>query len=213
MNNPAPSFADESGGPIPVRPIQVHLARIGFVGVAVLLIGFRFFGDASVSVETKGDSSIYTSDSSLGFVFLVLPVLTAILAIVFALQPGIYRVFGVALGLVTAWLAYSAVTKDTSNHNVTVTSTGVSCEVGTKANPIRHKIDFTKTAYLFVDQLPGSKYELVANAANDGAETRIPIFDLMRAALPQIIENASNNNVVIGETEDGFVIPAALRDE
>jgi len=214
VNTSGASFADESGNLVPVRPIQVRLARIGIIGAVVLLICLQFFGGASVSVETKGDSSIYTSDSSLGVVFLVFPVLTAILAIVYALQPGIYRVFGVALGLVTVWLAYIAITMDTSNHNVTITPTGVSCEVGTKANPIRHQIDFTTTAYLFIDQLPGdrgSRYELVANAADGGAETRIPIFDVMRAALPQIIENASKNNVVVGETEDGFVIPAELR--
>jgi hypothetical protein len=214
VNKSAPSFADETGNPVPIRPIQVRLARIGIIGAVAVIIYLQVFGGASVSVETKGDSSVYTSNSSLGFAFFVFPVLTAILAIVYALQPGVYRVFGVALGLVAAWLAYSAVTKDTSNHNVTVTPTDISCEVGTKANPVRHEIDFTTTAYLFIDQLPsdrGSKYELVANATNGGAETRIPIFDLMRAALPQIIENASKNNVVVGETEDGFVIPAALR--
>lgn len=192
----------------------MSLARIAIIGAVVLLIWFQLFGGGSVSVETKGDASVYTSDSSLGFVFLVFPVLTAVASIVYALQPGICRVFGVALGLVTVWLAYSAVTMDTSNHHVTVTPTGVSCEVGTKANRIRHTIDFTTTAYLFIDQLPGdrgSKYELVANATSGGKETRISIFDLMRAALPQIIENASNNNVVIGEMEDGFVIPPALR--
>jgi len=214
VNKSAPSFADETGNTVPIRPIQARLARIGIIGAVAVIIYLQFFGGAYVSVETKDDSSIYTSDSSLGFVFFVFPVLTAILAIVYSLQPGVYRVFGVALGLVTAWLAYSAVTMDTSNHNVTVTPAGVSCEVGTKANPILHKIDFTTTAYLFIDQLPGDrgyKYELVANAADDDAETRIPIYDLMRAALPQIIESASENNVVVGETEDGFVIPAALR--
>jgi hypothetical protein len=39
----------------------------------------------------------------------------------------------------------------------------------------------------------------------------VPIFDMMRAALPQILETASKYNLVIGESPDGSVIPAALR--
>jgi hypothetical protein len=205
---------DEHGNPIPVHPIQVRLARIVIVVLVVMVVALRFSGTPTVSVVTKGDSTVYMSDSSFNLFFIILPVITGITAFVYALQPGVYRLFATVLIAITAWLAYTAFNIDTSNHNVTVTPTGFTREVGTKSRPIRHSIDFTTTAYLYIDQAPGDrgpKYELVANASADGAETRVPIFDLMRSALPQILETAGKNNVMIGESADGSVIPAALR--
>jgi hypothetical protein len=216
VNDSGTAHTNPFGNPIPVYPIQLRLARVGIIGAVIVLICIHFFGGATVSVETKGDSTIYTAHSATDFMFDVFPVLTAILTIVYLLQPGIFRLFGAALGLLTAWLIYTAVTMDTSNHNVTVTPTSVSRQVGTKSKPIYHQIDFTKTAYLYIDQVPGDRgpmYELVANAAADGAETRVPIFDMMRSALPKIMETASKHNVVIGDSVDGSVIPAALRVE
>jgi len=214
VNDSGPPNVDSSGNPIRVYRIQVWLARAAIFAIIVLLICVQFFGGATVTVQTKGDATVYTAHSTTDYLFYVFPVLTAILTIVYCLQSGIFRVFGAALALITAWLIYTAVTMDTSNHNVTVTSTTVSREVGKRSNPIRHQIDFTKTAYLYIDQVPGNrrpKYELVATAAADGAKTRVPIFDMMRSALPQIMENASKHNVVIGDSVDGSVIPAALQ--
>jgi hypothetical protein len=214
MNDNSTPHVDAAGNPIPVYPIQVRLARLAILGLVVMFICLQFFGGAVVSVETKGEATIYTSESSLDLIFFAFPVITGILAIVYSLQPSIFRFFGAALVLITAWLTYTAFTMDASNHNVTVTPTAVSREVGTTSDPMRHEIDFTKTAYLYIDQVPGDhgpKYELVANAATDGAETRVPIFDMMRSALPQIMETASKQNVMIGESTDGSVIPAALR--
>jgi len=205
---------DERGNPIPVHTIQIRLARI-VIGVLVLtFIALQFFGSPTVDSVTKGGATVYTSKSSFGLFSILLPALTGIIAFVYALQPGIFRLFATILITIAAWLAYTAFNMDTSNHNVTVTSTSVAREVGTKSDPIRHEIDFTTTAYLYIDEILGTRgpnYELVANAATDGNETRIPIFDMMRTALPQIIENASNNNVVIGDSVDGSAIPAAVR--
>jgi hypothetical protein len=205
---------DEFGNPIPVHRIQVRLARIVIVVLVVMFIALQFFGTPKINVVTKGDSTVYTSDSSFNLFFIILSVITGIIAFLYVRQPGIYRFFGAVLIAITAWLAYTAFNMDISNHNVTVTPTSVSCEVGTKSKPIRHSIDFTTTAYLYIDEVPGNrgpKYELAANAATDGAETRVPIFDMMRAALPQILETASRNNVVIGDSPDGSIIPAALK--
>ena len=41
----------------------------------------------------------------------------------------------------------------------------------------------------------------------------VPIFNMMRSALPQIMENAGKNAVVLGESVDGLVIPAALQND
>jgi len=213
MNDSQTPHIDAAGNPIPVYSIQTRLANFGAIGAVGMFMCTVFFSDVTVSVAVNGDSTVYTASSILGYLFYVVPVLTGLATIVFALQPGIYRLFAVALALITAWAAHGAVTLDTSNHNVTVTSTSVSREVGTTSDPIRREIDFTKTAYLYIDEVPGSRgpeYELVAHAADDGAETRVPIFDMMRAALPQIIETAIRHEVVLGEAVDGSIIPAAL---
>lgn len=207
---------DEHGSPLPVHPLQFRLARIVIAVLVVSIAAMLFYGTPAINVVTSGDSTVYTPDSSFDLFFMIFPVITAIMAFVFALQPGIFRFFGVVLIAITAWLAYTAFNMDTSNHNVTITPTSVTREVGTRSRPTRHSIDFTTTAYLYIDQVPGDRgpeYELVANSADDGAETRVPIFDMMRAALPQILETAGENNVIIGESPDGSVIPAALRVE
>ena len=214
MDDSTTPHMGESGNPIVIYPIQVRLARVGFGVALVLLICIWLFGGATVSVQTDGDSTVYTSESLLGLMFYVFPILTAILTIVYSMQRGVFRLLGVALGLITAWLIYTLAMMDTSNHNVTVTPTSVSREVGTVSKPIRHRIDFTTTAYLYVDEIPGERgpeYELVAYAADDGAETRVPIFDMMRAALPQIIETARKQSVIIGGSEGDSAIPEALR--
>jgi hypothetical protein len=214
MNDSTKPHTDEFGNPIPVRPIQVRFARVAIVGAVILLVWLQFLRGTAVTIERQGDSTIYTAHSPIAFMVYVFPVFTAVLTIVYVFQPGIFRVFGAVLGLMTAWLIVSAVTMDLSNHNVTVTPTSVSREVGTKSNPIRRQIDFTTTAYLYIDHVSGGRgleYELVANAVADGAETRIPIYDMMRSALPQIMETAGKHDVIIGPSEDGSVIPAALR--
>jgi len=179
-----------------------------------MFVVLQFSGSPTINVVTDGDLVVYTSESSFGWFWCILPIVTGIATLVYALQRGIFRVFAVALLAITAWLIYTAIAMDTSNHNVTITPSSFTREVGTKSDPIRHQIDFPKTAYLHIDEVPGTRgpnYELVANAAVDGKETRVPIFDMMRVALPEIIETASNNGVLIGDSVDGSVIPTALR--
>ena len=57
--------------------------------------------------------------------------ITGVLAFVFFLQRGIFRFFAAALVVITAWLGYTALQMDTSNHSVTVTPNGFTREVGT----------------------------------------------------------------------------------
>ena len=206
---------DEHGNVIPRHPIQIWISRVVIGVLLVMIIALQFSGRPKIDTVVNGDTTVYTSDSSLFNVFfMIMPMITGVIAFVFFLQRGVFRFFSAALVAITVWLAYTAFTMDTSNHNVTVTPTSMTREVGTKSDPIQHRIDFTKTAYLYIDEVPGTRgpnYELVANAATDGTETRVPIFDMMRVALPEIIETAGNNNVVIGDSVDGSVIPAALR--
>ncbi|MFC1759318.1 hypothetical protein ACFL2H_11220 [Planctomycetota bacterium] len=215
MNDtPTPGF-DEHGNVIPRYPIQVWISRVVIGVLLIMIIALQFSGSPKIETVTHGDTTVYTSaSSSLNVFFMITPVITGVLAFVYFLQRGVFRFFSAALVAITVWLAYTAFTMDTSNHNVTVTPTSMTREVGTKAAPIQHRIDFTKTAYLYIDEVPGTRgpnYELVANAATDGTETRVPIFDMMRVALPEIIETAGNNNVVVGDLVDGSGIPAALR--
>ena len=205
---------EEYGNPIPVRSMQIYLARIVIGALLVMFVVLQFSGSPTIESVTQGESTVHASSASFGWTFGVLSVMTGIAAFVYGLQPGIFRLYAVVLLAITGGLVYAALFLDTSNHHVTVTPTSVTWEVGTKSNPSRQQIDFKKTAYLYIDEVSGPhgpNYGLVANAATDGRETRVPIFDLMKSALPQIIENASNNNVVIGETIDGLAIPTALR--
>lgn len=215
MDDTATPEFDEYGTVIPRQPIQVWIARVVIGVLVIMFIVLQFSGSPKIDKVVNGDATIYTSNSSsFNYFFMIMPVLTGAVAIVFFLQRGVFRFFAAALIAITAWLAYSAFQLDTSNHNVTVTPSSVTREVGTKSDPIKHHIDFTTTAFLYIDEVPstrGPNYELVANAATDGNETRVPIFDMMRVALPQIIEKASDNDVVIGDSVDGTVIPAGLR--
>ncbi|QDT51605.1 hypothetical protein Pan258_56940 [Symmachiella dynata] len=213
MEEKTTATVDDYGNPTPVYPMLIPLVRIIVVVAFVMIIALQFSGTPSLNVATKGDSTVYTENLSFKLPFIIFPVLTGIGAFIFALQPGIYRFFAAALVAMTAWLAFNAFDIVSSNPNVTLTPTSVTREVGTKAKPIRHSIDFTKTAYLYIDQVPGSrepKHELVAIAA-DGAETRVPISGMMRFALPQILETASQRNIIIGESENGSAIPDALQ--
>ena len=197
-------------------PVQVWLARIVCIGVIVMLVGVVAFGGVTISAVNKDDSTIYTAESNRSFIFIALSALVGILAVVYSLRPGVFRLVGIVLGLITCWLAYTATAIETSNHHVTVSPTKIIREVGTRAKPIRHEIDFTRTTFLAVEQVSrngGPEYELVASATANGTETRIPIYDLMRAALPQIMENAAKQGAVIGESEDGLQIPTALRSD
>jgi hypothetical protein len=118
-------------------------------------------------------ASDYKIENPYKFFLFAFSLLSGTIAIVYLLQPGIFRFFGVVLLLITGWLGYTALMRDTSNHSVKVSPTGVVREVGTIKEPIRHEIQFAQTDYLFIDEIKenrGSRYELVAYARADGTE-------------------------------------------
>ena len=206
---------DEHGNVIPRLPVQVWIARVVIGVLVIMIIATQFSETRKIEQVSDGDTTVYTSQSSLfDYFFMIIPVITGVLAFVFFLQRGIFRFFAAAFVAITAWLGYTAFQVDTSNHRVTVSPDRVTREVGTVSDPIKHEIDFTNTAFLYIDEVPGTRgpnYELVANSARGGKETRVPICGMMRAALPQIMDYASKNNVVIGESADGALIPPTLR--
>lgn len=136
------------------------------------------------------------------------------IALVFASIP--VRCLGAVLAISMAWHAFFFATDGVGNHYVQVDPSSVIQVTGTESSPIRHEIDFSATVYLEIARAAGGtspKYELVANAIRDGSETRIPISDLMRAALPQVFEYASKYDLIIAENENGLQIPEELRQD
>src|SRR3954467_5976864 len=106
---------DEHGNPVPVHRIQVRLARFVIVVLVVMLIALHFSGTPKINVGNKGNSTVYTSESSFNLFFIVLPVITGIIAFIYVRQPGIHRFFAAVLIAFTAWLTYTAITRVISN--------------------------------------------------------------------------------------------------
>lgn len=217
MDNTNDKNAETETQVIPSNPIQVWLARIGILIAFSLLIAIIFFGRTTVAIKTNGDETIYTATSTLGYVFYIMPTLVGMGAIVLLLQrQGVIRFLGVFMGSISVWLLYTVFTMDTGNHQVIVSPLVVISEIGTRTKPVLHAIHFPTTRILSIDQIPGQRgpeYELVAISNLDGAESRIPVHTIMRAALPQIFSIAREHEISIEKSATGEEIPAALRNE
>ncbi|MEM9251932.1 MAG: hypothetical protein AAGB29_06240 [Planctomycetota bacterium] len=198
----------------PARTLQRNLARAGVLGGLLVLVGLFVFNGVEVSVEAQGDSRKYTASSALDYIFYVFPVLTANLAVVFWLREGIYRVFGVVLGVLTLWLAFQAIDLGLADHHVTVTPTGFTRQVGSSLAPMRQAVDFEAVTTLYIEETPaehGPEYTLVA-FSSDVSEVRVPIYDLMRTALPDILDVASRYEILMLSSDDGQFMPSGLRE-
>lgn len=200
-----------------------RLSLVVLVVLAICVLYVIYYDLLGVSVQTHGDATIYTAADGFEknlFIMIsyVIPITISILAAYCLLLRGFLRFYGAVLGSMAVWALYTLATGglDFSNQHVTVTPTGILREAGSKSKPIRYQIDFTNTIYLEIDEVPDEKgptYELVAYATPDGTETRIPINDTMRAAIPQIIETAVNHRAVISESLDGWVNAPALQND
>ena len=207
--------AESPDNVVPVRSVQVRLARLGILGIVALFVFVQFFGAERFRLKHKGRPRSIRRNPRWNPLFSLCLFSRGFSPSFTAFSRGSFVCSAPVLVLLTAGTTYMVCTLDLSNHHVIVSPTGIVREVGTKTDPIRHEIEFAKTAYLHIVQVRGDdgpRYELVANAA-DGSQTRIPIFDMMRAALPQILETAARHGVLIGESENGEVIPAELRVE
>lgn len=179
----------------------ILFARLGLVGTLGIVAFVIFFADHTIHVQKQGDATVYTSDNSFIWAFGAFAVLTAIITFLFATAAGLTaRVMSAGMALITIWIIYMVITMDVSNHNVTVTPDGMSREVGTTSDPIRHSIDFRTTSYMFIDEYQDGhrvKQELVAYSSIDGEETRVPAFGMMQAAIPQILTYAGEHDIVV----------------
>lgn len=198
-------------------PKRIWLLR--FVMIATLAWGayLYFFAEIKTLIEKRGDATIYTSDFSTGDMFLPFAICTGIsAAIIFSLPAMLARFTGLALGLITAVIIYLTVTTDVSNHHIRVSPIGVIHEVGSRSAPIRSEIEFAKTAALYVDEFQQgnrTQYELVALQRDDTPAIRIPIYDMMRAALPEICKAASLQGVELDESVLPFIVSPELLEE
>ena len=132
------------------------------------------------------------------------------------MQKGLFRLASLALFAISVWMGYTVLFVSFDNHRVTIGPDSVTREVGTVSDPVIHHIDFSDTAYMIITESRRNNrpyFELVAYSTSDGTETRIPIHDMMKEALPEIFRNAANADVIIGEAPDGAQIPEALRKD
>lgn len=201
------------------KPIHIVRLPIGWIIITVFLAGviLNFLGARSpISVIETADGIEYRATSHFYFnaTAIAFSAITGCLGFLYLNQKSLFRGIGFALIGISAWLAYTGLTLDTSNHRVLITPTRILDECGTRREPVIRQIDLSKTAFIRIVEDTRNRernYELVANAASDGQETQIPINDLMRAALPKIVDYIAQQNIAIGESDSGGLVPLRLQ--
>jgi len=189
------------------------LSRGAVAAGVVMLIVLKTVGIANVTSRTHGDTTVY-SVPLLGPVFFgALGIIACVLAIVYWMQQGwFYRGVSVALFGISIFVLFNAPTG--INHRVVVTPEYFFHRVGSWYSPVETKVDFKSLAYVSIREEKRARnerktYELRC-ITKEGAETSVPLYDMMKKALPEILKRAADHEVVIGESPDGRVIRSDL---
>ena len=200
--------------PVSIMRLPIGWAIIGAFAVAAILILLGLRSPDSVTTTPAGTEYRSTAHFYMRGVMISLSVITVLLGFLYSHLKGGWRLYGFVFYALAGWLLFSAVTTDSSNQHVLVTPTSILSEVGFRNQPEVFKIDLTETDYISFVKVAGDgqpAFDLVAIRAEDGQSSRIPVNDLMRAAIPQIVETISRYDIVMGDSESGGFVPSPLQ--
>lgn len=199
---------------MPANRTQMWLSRGAIAVLVLLLILLNTVGMGSVTSVKQGDITVH-SGSPLGPIFFgALGIITCVLAAVYWTQQSrFYRAVSVALGAMSLYIFFNA--PSGINHRVVVAPGYFFHRVGSWYSPIETKVDFDSVVYMTVDEAQRDRnrrktYELHCIAKKGTNAVRIPIYDLMKKALPEILERAAQRDIIVGERPDGRVIPSDI---
>jgi hypothetical protein len=185
------------------------LARGALAALVPLLLILKLWA-FRVSAVSTGTTTVYSSPPLLPIISGAFGIVIGIGAVVFWMQPGLFfRLVAVAL----AFLALSALFNAPTglNHRLVVTPDYFHLRLGPWYAPVDTQVEFGSLAYVALRRTRDGAYELQA-FTNGGSRVSVPVCDIMRKALPEILQRAAQRSVVIGEGADGLQIPAALRE-
>lgn len=194
-------------GALPSSRKQMWLARGALMVLVVLLLILKL-SKIEISRAESGGAAVFSPPLLLPIISAVLGVLVGAVAVVFWMQGRIYRVLAPVMALLSLYVLFNAPTG--MNHHMIVTPDSFDLRIGSWYSPIDTKVEFASIAYMIVDDAKAGGYELRA-FTKSGEQISVPMCDLLKQALPDILRGAARHSVVIGEGADGLQIPGALR--
>ena len=195
---------------------QMWFARGAMAAIAVLLIILLVFGPGSIRAVKDGSTTTYSGSLLLPIIFAIMGVMACLAGVMYLRQPGFFfRAVGVVLFLIGIYCLFNSPTG--LNHRVIVTSEYFFHRIGSWYSPAEAKVEFDSVVYMTIEETGADdqghkRYELQCFEKQGGEKIRIPIHDLMRKALPEILKKAVHHDVVIGENAEGWQIPPDLRE-
>lgn len=192
---------------VPSSRKQVWLAR-GVLLVLAALFLFLKLSKFEISRSEIQGTTVYSPPFVFPIIFGVLGIAVGAMAVVFWMQGRIYRILAPVLALLSLFVLFNTPTG--MNHSLIVTPHSFELRIGSWYSPVDTKVEFASLAYLSVDEAKAGDYELRA-LTRTGNKISVPICDLLKRALPDVLERAARHDVVIGDNADGWQIPPALR--
>ena len=191
----------------PTSQKQRWLARGAIVAALVMFIILKF-APLEISAVKDGNTTLYKPPLVLPVISSAMGILTGVAALVFWMQPAsIFRLFAIILAMIASYVLFNAPTG--LNHHLIVTADSFKQRIGPWYSPWDTKVEFNSLAYLSVERTKDGAYAFQAYTKS-GEEIFVPVHDLMRKAVPEIMQRAGQCGVVIGDGPDGLPIPAAL---
>ena len=182
----------------------------GLIVVLLILIPVVKYGGFEVSRAERDGSIVYTLPLLFSALPFVLGVLSAIGAAYFWAARKVHPVFQWMSAVIVAVSVYSFVMAPNALLNrLILTPDSLVEHSGFWFSPRTTQVTFPTLDYMAVDEAGDGRYRLVTYDV-DGNETSYPIGDLLKVALPDVIEHAAAHDIVIADGPDGWVIPSDL---
>jgi hypothetical protein len=182
------------------------LARGAIAVCGVLIVVLNVYGFGSVSSVNDGHQTVYSAPPLCPVVFGVFGLVLCTVATIFWMQPG--RLFTL-VSLILFLLAISTFIEAPNSlaHRVTVTPDGFSSREGAWYRLAEIRVDFDSLSTMAVGtretDRPEDQTQELRCFPRDGGETiRVPIDDMMKKALPEILRNAARHHVFIIKNVD-----------
>ncbi len=193
-----------------IKRKQIWLAR-GAAAVLVIQIILLLLSDIQVSMVKTENTTRYALPLTLLSSICVLGITTGILAAFYWMQRKfLFRVIALVLSPLTLFIFFHIPT--VFNQYITITQESFHQRSGPWYAPDDIEIPFDSLIYLVVKDGNESNYELHA-FLKGGNKLSIPIDNLMKKALPEVLTRAEQHDIVLGLGADGLPIPAALREQ
>jgi hypothetical protein len=186
---------------------QTWVARGVVAGALVLLAISRHLGPGAVATTQQGNATVYSYSPQGSVVIMAvfggLATLACVLAVLFWMQRGaVQRGASVELFLLASGAL--VVAPSGRRHCVVVTRDRVFHRVGLWFSSTDTELEFNSLSHAWIVETdpghPGRRtYELQCRKRGGGELVAIPIYDLLKAALPEVLRRAAQRGVVVGQ--------------